>query len=93
VRLADGGHAEVDGELTIRGITRSISAVGQYAAPRPSAFGEIAGVELHASFDRREFGFNWQMELPGGGDALSWKVEVNIDLLFTRDGPSAPRGD
>jgi polyisoprenoid-binding protein YceI len=82
VRLCEDGRAELDGELTIRGITRPIGAVGQYAAPRPSPLGEIAGIELHASFDRRGFGFAWQMELPGGGQAVSWDVDVDIDLLL-----------
>lgn len=87
MRLSNDGRAEVDGELTIRGVTRPITAVGQYANPRPSSFGEITGLELHASFDRREFGFDWQMHLPDGGDVISWDVEVDIDLLFTREIP------
>jgi polyisoprenoid-binding protein YceI len=82
VRLAVDGQAEVDGELTIRGITRPVTASGQYSPPRPSSFGEIAGLQLQTSFDRREFGFEWQMELPGGGNAVSWDVEVDIDLLL-----------
>ena len=85
IRLADYGRAEVEGELTIRGITRPVTASGYYASPRSSAFGEIAGLELQTSFDRRDFGFDWQMELPGGGDAVGWEVEVNIDLLLKRE--------
>jgi polyisoprenoid-binding protein YceI len=85
VRLADDGRAEVDGELTIRGVTRPVIAYGHYTSPRPSSFGEIAGVQLHTSFDRREFGFHWQMQLPGGGDAVGWEVGVDIDLLLKRD--------
>ncbi len=84
MRLGDDGRAAVDGELTIRGATRTISAAGQYAAPRQASFGEVAGIELHTSLDRREFGFDWQMELPGGGVAVSWEVEVDIDLLLIR---------
>jgi len=89
VRLADDGRAEVDGELTIRGVTRRVSGSGRYAPPRPSSFGEIAGLELHTSFDRREFGFEWQMELPGGGDAVGWDVELDIDLLLMREDAEA----
>jgi polyisoprenoid-binding protein YceI len=85
MRLGDDGRAEVDGELTIRGVTRPITAIGEYAPPRPSTFGEITGFELHATFDRRDFGLHWQMELPGGGNAVSWDVEVEIDLLLTRE--------
>ena len=36
VRLAGDGRAEVDGELTIRGITRPVTARGRFARPRPS---------------------------------------------------------
>jgi polyisoprenoid-binding protein YceI len=89
VRLTDDGRAEVDGELTIRGVTRPVTASGHYAPPRPSSFGEVAGLQLQTSFDRREFGFEWQTELPGGGDAVSWDVKVDIDLLLIRDDADA----
>jgi len=59
--------------------------VGNAAPPRPSSFGEIAGLQLRTSFDRREFGFDWQMELPGGGNAVGWDVRVDIDLLLVRE--------
>jgi polyisoprenoid-binding protein YceI len=91
VRLAGDGRAEVDGELTLRGVTRPITGSGNYAAPREAGFGEVAGLQLQASFDRRAFGFNWQAELPGGGDAVSWEVEVKIDLLLMR-GDAAAEG-
>jgi polyisoprenoid-binding protein YceI len=89
IRLADEGRAEVDGELTIRSVTRRVTASGHYAPPRQSAFGEIAGLQLHTTIDRREFGFDWQMELPGGGDAVGWNVEVDIDLLLKREDADA----
>jgi polyisoprenoid-binding protein YceI len=83
--LDGDGLAAVEGELTIRGVARPVSASGRYAAPRLSSFGEIAGLQLQTQFDRREFGFDWQMQLPGGGDAVGWEVQVDIDLLFTRE--------
>jgi polyisoprenoid-binding protein YceI len=89
VRLADDGRAEVDGELTIRGVTRPVTASGQYASPRQASFGEAAGLQLQTSFDRRDFGFEWQTELPGGGDAVSWDVELDIDLLLVREDADA----
>jgi polyisoprenoid-binding protein YceI len=85
LHLADDGRVELDGELTIRGVTRPVAASGHYAPPRQAAFGEVAGMQLLTSFDRREFGFDWQMELPGGGNAVGWDVQVDIDLLFVRD--------
>jgi polyisoprenoid-binding protein YceI len=89
VHLDDDGLAAVDGELTIRGVTRSVTATGHYAPPRRASFGEVAGLQLQTSFDRREFGFDWQMTLPGGGDAVGWDVEVDIDLLLMREDADA----
>jgi polyisoprenoid-binding protein YceI len=89
VRLAGDGWAEVDGELTIRGVTRPVTASGNYAPPRPRGCGAAPGLQLQTSFDRREFGFEWQTELPGGGDAVGWDVGVDIDLLLKREDADA----
>lgn len=92
LRLAEDGRAEVDGELTIRGITRAVAASGNYAAPRMASFGEIAGLELRTIVDRREFGFDWQAELPGGGEVVSWEVQIDVDLVLIRAGAAAEAG-
>jgi polyisoprenoid-binding protein YceI len=89
IRLGDDGRVALDGELTMRGITRTITADGDYAAPRDASFGEVAGMRLQTTIDRRDWGFDWQMELPGGGDAVGWDVEIDIDLLFVRAGTAA----
>ena len=82
VRLADDGRQRsTASSRSAASRARSPPAV-DYAAPRQASFGEVAGLQLHTSFDRREFGFDWQMELPGGGDAVGWDVEVDIDLLL-----------
>jgi polyisoprenoid-binding protein YceI len=89
VALDSDGLVAVDGELTIRGVTRPVTASGHYSPPRPSSFGEVAGLQLETTFDRREFGFDWQMQLPGGGNAVGWDVKVDIDLLLKRDDADA----
>ena len=66
-----------------------VTAYGHYAPRRPSGFGEIAGLQLRPSFDRREFGFDWQMQLPGGGNAVGWEVEIDIDPLLKREDEGA----
>ena len=89
IRLADDGRAEVEGELTMKGTTRPVSATGHFSSPRQAAFGEIAGLQLSTTIDRREFGFDWQMEMPEGGVAVGWEVEIDIDLLLMREDPPA----
>jgi polyisoprenoid-binding protein YceI len=84
VELAEDGTARVEGELTIAGVTRQVTASGTWAEPVPAAGGGLrAGLEIATVIDRRDFGFEWQMELPGGGEALAYDVtlEVNLALL------------
>lgn len=85
IRLADDGRAEVDGELTMKGTTRPLSATGELCTPRQTSFGEIVGIQLGTTIDRREFGFDWQVELPDGDVAVGWDVHLGIDLLLIRE--------
>jgi polyisoprenoid-binding protein YceI len=89
LRLDDGGCLELDGELTIKGITRPIKATGHWSGPRQAAFGELVGLSLRTAFDRREFGFDWQAPMPDGGDAVGWEVELEVDLLLMPEAPDA----
>lgn len=84
LRLTDDGTLDLDGELTIRGVTGTIAAGGEWSPPRQAPYGEIAGLSLRTTFDRREFGFDWQAEMPDGGDAVGWEVELEVDLLLMR---------
>jgi polyisoprenoid-binding protein YceI len=77
VELADDGSAKVSGDLTIRGVTRRVDATGSWAA---GPGGHRAALELETTIDRRDFGMDWQMEAPGGGDILDYPVTITIAL-------------
>jgi polyisoprenoid-binding protein YceI len=81
----DEGRATVTGELTIAGKTEEVTATGSYQEPIADPLGnDRVAIELETTFDRRDFGFDWQMELPGGGDVLAWDVTLNIHLELTQ---------
>ena len=57
VELADDGTAEVEGELTIKGVSRPITATGTYGGPVEDPFGcQRAALDLRAVIDRRGLG-------------------------------------
>jgi hypothetical protein len=86
IRRAEDDSAEVDGELTIRGVTKPVRATGTYASG-PDAFGnERVAFELETTVDRREFGLNWQTQLPDGSQALAWDVTLSVDLQLIKQG-------
>lgn len=81
VQLSDDGTATVSGELRIRGLSRSVTATGTYQLPTEDPFGtHRAGLELATTIDRRGWGLDWQAELPGGGEAVGWVVEITVHL-------------
>jgi polyisoprenoid-binding protein YceI len=84
VAIAEDGTAEVTGDLTIRGATKSVVAKGEFHAG-PDAFGnDRAQFELATTVDRREFGINWQNQLPNGNDSLDYNVEISVSLQFVK---------
>jgi len=79
--VREDGTAVVDGELTIKGITRPVKATGTWVAPTPDAFGRTRGhLQLEAQIDRTEFDMNWNAPLPSGGKALANEVTLTVDL-------------
>jgi polyisoprenoid-binding protein YceI len=72
------------GELSIHGHTRTVTAAGRIGLPGPGLLSpeNRVGVELSATVDRRDFGLDWQEELPGGGDTLGWDVTLEALMEF-----------
>jgi polyisoprenoid-binding protein YceI len=80
ITLGGDGSAEVHGDLTMRGVTKAVTARGTYGAAKNMRGAEVVGFDLHATVDRRDYGLNWQAPLPTGGDALAWDVTLEVHL-------------
>lgn len=70
------------GELTIHGQTRAVEATGRIGLPGPGLLSpdNRVAIELSATVDRRDFGLDWQEQLPTGGDTLGWDVTLEAIL-------------
>jgi polyisoprenoid-binding protein YceI len=77
----EAGELVVEGELTMKGITRPIRATGTLTEPHIT-FGDLpkVGLELEALVDRTEYGLNWNAPLPKGGFALANEVKLHVGL-------------
>jgi polyisoprenoid-binding protein YceI len=86
VELGEDHSAVVTGELEIRGVSQPVTAIGTYSPTITDPFGvSRAALELRAAVDRREWGLDWQLALPDGGDALAWTVEITALLELVRE--------
>jgi polyisoprenoid-binding protein YceI len=77
----DGENLVVDGELTIKGITRSVPLAVEVNGFGPDAYGGIrAGFSASTSIDRNDFGVDIKLPLDGGGVVLGDRIQINLEI-------------
>lgn len=84
IKLDDAGSVRVDGELAMRGVSRPVSATGTIGQAVGLSGSEVVGLDLETAIDRRDYGIDWQAELPSGGNVLSWDVKLQIHLELVK---------
>jgi polyisoprenoid-binding protein YceI len=81
----DDGNLTLEGDLTIKGTTRPVTARGRYVyVEADMAGGERIGLQLEATVDRREFDLNWNAPLPKGGFVLGNDVTLRVGLELVK---------
>jgi polyisoprenoid-binding protein YceI len=82
----EGDELVVDGELEIKGTNRPVEARGTIVGPVENIAGrEGVGIELSTTVDRRDYGLNWNAELPKGGFAVQNEVTLNVHLELAKE--------
>ena len=82
---ADGKSVEVNGDLTIKGVTKPVVLQGILTGPITDGYGgERLGLELETTVDRTEFGLNWNAPLPGGDFMLGNDVTIRGAFELTK---------
>jgi polyisoprenoid-binding protein YceI len=79
--VGEDGTLRVVGNLEIHGESREVEAAGSFAHLGEDAHGKArVGLSIESTVDRRDFGLDWQAELPGGGEVLDYAVTINVEL-------------
>jgi polyisoprenoid-binding protein YceI len=74
------GRYAVDGELTVRGITKPLTLDVTFdGTARDPWGGERAGFTAKGEIDREDFGLTWNQSLETGGVLVGKKVELEIE--------------
>lgn len=77
---------EVTGDLTIRGVTRSVTVPFEFAGSAKDPFGfERIGFEGTASINRKDFGITYNAVLETGGVLIGEKVTLEFDISAVRN--------
>ncbi len=75
----------VDGDLTIKGVTKPVTLTGRYVGTGVDPYGnDRIGVQLEGTVDRRDFGLDWNAPLPGGGFLLPNEVVLKASFAAVK---------
>ncbi|WP_413248657.1 YceI family protein [Sinomonas flava] len=71
----------VNGELTIRGVTKEIAVPIEFVGVEKDPFGNLrAGFEGSRRIDRKDFGVNWNAALDSGGVLVSDRILLEFEV-------------
>jgi polyisoprenoid-binding protein YceI len=80
---ADGDHFLLDGDLTLKGVTKPVTFKLDVNGFGPDAYGgSRAGFSATTEINRSDFGVSFNGPIPGvpGGVAVSEKVTINLEI-------------
>lgn len=81
-RIESRGHNRfrVDGELTIKGVTRPVELDVEFLGMEQSPYGfRVAGFEASGKLGRQDFGLTWNVALETGGFMVGDEIKLRID--------------
>ena len=79
--MGAGGEITLEGEITIKGVSRPIELTGEVAENGEDPWGnERIGLELSTTIDRREFDLKWNQTLPNGNLLVANDVKLLLGV-------------
>ena len=78
---ANSNHYLLDGDFTLKGITRPVTLELEFNGVNPGmGHGEVAGFEASVVLNRKDFGINIDMPLETGGTVVGDKVTISLEI-------------
>jgi polyisoprenoid-binding protein YceI len=87
VRPTGGTSFELDGNLTIKGITRPVTLSGEFLGWGPNMQGKpMLAASAKTTIDREDWDMTWNMAVEAGGFLVGKKVDLEIEVEAHRVG-------
>ena len=81
VRSVSGDTFQLEGELTIRGVTKNVVLDGVFLGTATDPWGgERVAFEARTKINRKDFGLTWNTVLETGGVLVGEDVEIFLDV-------------
>jgi polyisoprenoid-binding protein YceI len=76
----DNGEFVLNGELTIKDITKPVELKVEFEGAGKSPYGfDVFGFSATTEIDREDWGLTWNMALESGGVMVSKKIKIEIE--------------
>ncbi|GAA4595290.1 polyisoprenoid-binding protein YceI [Actinoplanes octamycinicus] len=80
VKSHSGAEFVLDGELTIKGVTKPVELIVEFEGAATSPYGQhVFGFSAHTEIDREDWGLTWNVGLESGGVLVGKKVKIEIE--------------
>jgi polyisoprenoid-binding protein YceI len=87
LRPTGGTSFELDGDLTIKDVTRPVTVSGEFLGWGPNMEGEpMLAASAKTTIDREDWGMTWNMAVETGGFLVGKKVDLEIEFEAHRVG-------
>ena len=87
VRPTGGTSFELDGDLTIKDITRPVTLSGEFLGWGPDMEAKpMFAASAKTTIDREDWGMTWNMAVEAGGFLVGKKVDLEIEVEAHRVG-------
>jgi polyisoprenoid-binding protein YceI len=84
----DGADFLLDGDLTVRGVTKSVTLKVEFGGFGPDPYGGTrAGFSATTEINRHDFGVSGNAVLEGGGVMIGDKVTISLEIEAVRSQP------
>jgi polyisoprenoid-binding protein YceI len=86
IRVVRNGELAVEGDLTIRGVTRKVTlSVEGPTPPMKDPWGNTrVGISAHTKINRKDFGLVWNAALETGGIVVGEEVTITLEAEFVK---------
>jgi polyisoprenoid-binding protein YceI len=80
IKSHEGNEFVLDGELTIKDVTRPVELVVEFEGATTSPYGQqVFGFSAYTEIDREDWGLTYNMALESGGVMIGKKVKIEIE--------------
>jgi polyisoprenoid-binding protein YceI len=81
----DGDDYELTGDLTLRGVTKSVKFPVEFSGLMKNPWGNTkAELNIYGKINRKDWGLNWNSALKTGGVLVGEEVKLNIELQLAK---------